>query len=353
MPLIRNFNDPDLVPLDNPIEARKNDLLRITEWLNSPAGLKFASKQALLRTTGNLESFSAKDIANAAGRGTVDAASAIATILAQIPLNGTGTHFLFNELSSLAFKNDSFYTGNRNAANQANYRGTITIKGKLGRKNDAALDTYYDNDPINRSVFNSKNEELADSEIIHPDLVPLYFGIQGLSEGKNTTLHTLQFRGFLEGNLADTFTGTWNPTSYVGRGENFYTYQSFRRSLSFGFKTAAFAEEELEIVMEKLSVLASLTAPTYSESGFMKGTMVRLTIGDYVTRLPGTVDNVSITTDFNTPWEITPGLVLPMLSTVSIQFTPIHETIPVTTLGPESTHRTKFIGNYNYPYTDE
>ena len=65
MPIIRDFNK-DLVPMDNPIEARKNDLIRITEWLNSPAGLKFAGKQALLRTTGNLDSFSRKDILKAA-----------------------------------------------------------------------------------------------------------------------------------------------------------------------------------------------------------------------------------------------------------------------------------------------
>ena len=65
MPIIRDFNK-DLVPMDNPIEARKNDLIRITEWLASPAGLKFAGKQALLRTTGNLDSFSRTDIQKAA-----------------------------------------------------------------------------------------------------------------------------------------------------------------------------------------------------------------------------------------------------------------------------------------------
>src|SRR6056300_1593317 len=187
MPIIRDFNK-DLVPMDNPIEARKNDLKRVTEWLASPAGLKFAGKQALLRTTGNLESFSPSDIASAAGRGTADAASAIATILAQVPLNGTGTHFLFNELSSLAFQDSSFYAGNRFAANQANYRGTVNIKVNKKTAGKNLLQDYYN--PVTPGIrekgegyYDSISEDKYVSENeIKADLVPFHFGLVELND---------------------------------------------------------------------------------------------------------------------------------------------------------------------------
>ena len=349
MPLIRDFNDPNLVPMDNPIEARKNDLLRITEWLTSPAGLKFAAKQGLLRATAGNNSNNRDELLRNVGQGATDAASAIAIILAQVPVAGTGTHFLFNELSSLAFQNTSFYAGNRFASMQANYRGTINIK-KSGRvRGEKTIESYYNPvtpgsrergagvyDPINESVY---TEELKE------DLVPLSFKIQGISDGVGKTLRILQFRGYFSGNLSDTFNGNWNSVNYIGRGENFYTYGNFSRNLSFGFSTAAFTENELEPMTGKVNALASLTAPTYSYDGFMRGTLVKLTIGDYVTDLLGKVDSVAISTDFNSSWEILPGKVLPMITNITVQFTPIHNFVPQTLVVDDNA---SFIGKGTY-----
>jgi hypothetical protein len=160
MPLIRDFNDPNLVPMDNPIEARKNDLRRITEWLASPAGLKFAAKQGLLRASAGNNSNNRDELLTNVGRGAADAASAIAIILAQVPLAGTGTHFLFNELSSLAFQNNSFYAGNRFASMQANYRGTVTVKKSNRSRGEKTLESLYN--PITPGV-RERGEEYYDS----------------------------------------------------------------------------------------------------------------------------------------------------------------------------------------------
>lgn len=346
MPLIRNLDGnviadtttayDGLKPNTDPVEARKNDLLRITEWLKSPAGLKFAAKQGLLRATAGNSSTNRADLARNIGKGATDAASAIAVILAQIPVAGTGTHFLFNELSSLAFQDSSFYTNNRFASMQANYRGTINIKKSDRIRGEKTLESYYNPvtpgvrergtgtyDPINESVF---TEELKE------DLVPLSFKVQGISDGIGKTLRVLQFRGYFSGNLSDSFNGSWNNINYIGRGENFYTYGNFTRNISFGFSVAAFTENELEPMIGKVNALASLTAPTYSYDGFMRGTLVKLTIGDYVTDLLGKVDSITVDTDFNSTWEILPGKVLPMVTNVSVQFTPIHNFVPQTVL---------------------
>ena len=346
MPIIRDFND-NLVPMDNPIEARRNDLIRITEWLNSPAGLKFAAKQGLLRASAGNSSNNRADLLKNVGTGAADAASAIAVILAQVPVAGTGTHFLFNELSSLAFQNSSFYSGNRFASMQANYRGTINISKKtLGRKNDPALDTFYDSDPTRKrgeDIYDpiNGNVTVSTEEELFADLLPFYFKVQGVADNRPVTTRILQFRGYLEGEIADNFSGDWSTTNYVGRGENFYSYNSFNRSFSFSFKTAAFASGELENVTKKLNTLASITAPSYSSRGFMQGTLVKITIGDYVKDLLGKVDSVTINTSLDSPWEITPGRILPMVSTVNVSFTPIHNFVP-TVATPDGPN---FIGN--------
>lgn len=359
MPLIRDFNDPNLVPMDNPIEARKNDLLRITEWLNSPAGLKFAGKQALLRTTGNLESFSRKDLTSAAGRGAADTASAIATILAQVPVNGTGTHFLFNELSSLVNGDTSFYTGNRFASNQANYRGTITINKNNSKRlrNKTTLDEmgYNPHTKGGREQGEGFYDDISKDkyvsyENIKKDLVPFYFGLVELNDGVPVTNKHLQFRAQFLGQLEDNFTGVWSNVGYVGRAEDFYVYTKFRRSMNFSFRVAAFTKAETPSLLNKVNKLASITAPTYSDSSrFMKGNLVRLTIGDYVKNLPGKIDSVNVSTSFEEPWDIyNPGQIMPTIVTVSVQFTPIHNFIAETDLGFDTSPT--FIGTSQGPY---
>ena len=68
----------------------------------------------------------------------------------------------------------------------------------------------------------------------------------------------------------------------------------------------------------------------------MRGNVVRLTVGDYLYRVPGFIDNVSVTVDnSNTSWEIVlqkdeyPDVAqLPHLVTVSVSFKPIMNFLP-------------------------
>ena len=355
MPLIRDFNDPNLVPMDNPIEARKNDLLRITEWLASPAGLKFAAKQGLLRASAGNNTNNRDELLTNVGRGAADAASAIAIILAQVPVAGTGAHFLFNELSSLAFQNSSFYAGNRFASMQANYRGAINIKTSNQITGKKLLQDYYT--PAVEGVrkrgegyYDSISEDkyVSESEI-KADLVPFHFGLVELNDGIPSVSKILQFRSQFVGQLQDNYNGIWSNVGYIGRAEDFYTYTKFRRAMNFTFRTAAFTAAETPSLLNKVNKLASMTAPTYNDtSRFMRGNIVRLTIGDYVNRLPGKIDRVSVATSFDEPWDTITGQIMPMIATISVQFTPIHNFIPETDTGTRST--SPFIGTNQGPY---
>ena len=56
--------------------------------------------------------------------------------------------------------------------------------------------------------------------------------------------------------------------------------------------------------------------------------MVKLTIGDYVSRMPGFLESVNITIDGTTSWEIDTNKQLPHVLDVSISFKPIYDTLP-------------------------
>lgn len=348
MPFITNsFGDPianvdtrydNVVPKTNPVEARKNDLQRITKWLNSPAGAQFAAKQALLRTTGNLESFSARDIATAAGRGVTDAASAVASILAQVPVNGTGTHFLFNELSSLVFQNSSFYAGNRFAANQANYRGTVTIKKSnkvVGGKtlNDRGFGKAGNGDYINSYGYVTDQEEANTLLAEDLDLVPFYFKVlKNPSEGV-APFDLISFRAFLT-DISDNVTGNWNSLNFVGRGEPFYVYTGHDRNISFNLKVAAFSKEELVPLYEKINALQGTTAPEYTGAGYMKGVITKLTIGNYVNNIVGHIEGVNISVSTDYPWETEDRtIVIPTVLDISVNFKPTPSLAPQAPVG--------------------
>ena len=136
------------------------------------------------------------------------------------------------------------------------------------------------------------------------------------------------FRAFLD-DMQDSFTGDWAGTQYIGRAEEFYTYQGFKRDVSFNFKVAAFTKQELLPLYKKLNHLVASTAPTYSKAGnFMRGTLTTLSIGEYFDRQDGFISKVDLSWEKGYPWEIdlfdenVPQV--PTILNVSISFTPIH-----------------------------
>ncbi len=54
----------------------------------------------------------------------------------------------------------------------------------------------------------------------------------------------MTFRAFL-GSFTDSYNGAINTQQYVGRGENFYTYQGFTRKISLSWTVAALSKQEL------------------------------------------------------------------------------------------------------------
>ncbi len=215
--------------------------------------------------------------------------------------------------------------------NRLHYNDTSKLNA-VDRLN--ALNPFYFN-PNTQDPWTANPSETKDM---------IKFGFECLSnddiqtpDNANAQSAALIFRAFLEGQIQDNHRGEYNTFKYLGRGETFRTYQGFDRSISFTFKIFVQSRQEMAPLYKKLNQLISQVYPDYSPKfGLMRGSVVRLTIGDYIYRTPGFLENVDVTIDnSNTPWEIllnqyaeTDVRQLPQFVTVSCTFRPIMDILP-------------------------
>ena len=157
-------------------------------------------------------------------------------------------------------------------------------------------------------------------------------------DGSSPTWSTwMVFRALLK-NISDNPNPTWNTINYVGRGEPFYIYKGFERTISFEFQVAAMSEEEMKPMWQKLNYLYSNTMPDYTTAGVMRGPYMKLTLGNYLYRQPGVIKSLTYTIDNNSPWEIAIDnpeggasanlYELPHVMTVQMTFAPVHDFLP-------------------------
>ena len=200
----------------------------------------------------------------------------------------------------------SYFTGGRN--NNGFNRETRIGLGNPGSRTKEQRDDFYTpnskgQDKVNMSPIYTKNIKLEiekDSDDVR-DLIK--FCIEAIDNTDPTKSDRMHFRAFIT-NFSDNIGADWDSKKYMGRGENFYTYQGFSREVGFTFIVAAQAVQEMEKMYQKLNYLASTLLPDYSSEGFMRGTIHQLTIGEYFYRTPGIITSMNISVEDNYPWEI-------------------------------------------------
>jgi hypothetical protein len=149
-------------------------------------------------------------------------------------------------------------------------------------------------------IYRSQNVKTPSAENPVNDLVK--FRIAILDANGGVTKSFIHFRAFLD-TVTDNYSAQWDSFKYVGRGENFYTYGGFERSISLGWTVYAQSKEELIPMYKKLNYLASTLAPSYN-NGFMQGTFAQLTVGGYIYEMPGIIKSISYELSQEAPWEI-------------------------------------------------
>ena len=137
-------------------------------------------------------------------------------------------------------------------------------------------------------------------------------------------------------NVTDTVTPEWTTERYIGRPDNVHLYNGAARNVNFEFRVAAFTKQEIPLIQEKMNALIGLGWPTFKkilstdDEERMVAPYIYLTIGDMFNNTPGYFNNITITADESTPWEIDDGLQIPHYFTVSLDFVHVGKYLPNT-----------------------
>jgi len=147
----------------------------------------------------------------------------------------------------------------------------------------------------------------------------------------------MHFRAFID-SFSDSYSSNWGSYNYVGRGDKFYNYTGFERTINLSFTVFAQSKAELIPMYKKLNYLASSLAPDYSNSGFMKGNLHKMSIGGYLFEQVGIIKSLTYDIPEETPWEIGINDVgdfdntvkeLPhMIKVTNLSFVPIQHFLP-------------------------
>lgn len=196
------------------------------------------------------------------------------------------------------------------------------------------------------ALHNKDNGEYAGN-----DLVKFSIGvIQNNTTGNSNYMH---FRAFID-SFSDSYTSDWNSYNYVGRGDKFYNYTGFERTVNLSFTVFAQSKAELIPMYKKLNYLASSLAPNYSDvGGFMKGNLHKMTIGGYLFEQVGIIKSLTYDIPEETSWEIgidnvggedTSVKELPhMIKVTNLTFVPIQSFLPRVADDIENQSKTRYI----------
>lgn len=196
-----------------------------------------------------------------------------------------------------------------------------------------------------------RNQDTNDDDVINE-----------LDEGvfAQTFLH---FRAFIN-SFTDNMNAEWQGERYMGRGENFYRYGGFDRTIDMSFTAAAQSKGEMMPMYNKLNYLQSVMAPNYTPAGYYFGNIIKLHVGAYLYDVPGVLTNLTYTIPQEAPWEIAVGdederaqnkgniQVLPHIIDVNLSFKPIHQFAPKlqsnTFVGPDTAKRVGSFGKERF-----
>ena len=217
-------------------------------------------------------------------------------------------------------------------SNGPKIRGTAEPTGRL--KYGVKANDMIAVDKINAmNMYSGSNASTAERPV--NDLCK--FRIAAIDNDNPGSALYMHFRAFIN-SFTDSYASQWNGFKYSGRGEELYHYTGFDRSINLSFDVYAQSKAELIPMYRKLNYLASTMAPDYTTAGFMRGNLVRLTMGGYLYEQPGFISSLTYEVPREATWEIAineeggaDGSVkeLPhFIKVTGMQFTPIHEFLP-------------------------
>lgn len=178
--------------------------------------------------------------------------------------------------------------------------GTKNIEKRVNLGDPGAKPTGKALDGINAFAL-YKSTGVNNSNDANNDLVKFRIAVIDNNNPKKKTF--IHFRAFID-SFQDSYTSQWTDEKMLGRAESFYRYQGFGRQIDMSWTVAAQSQPELIPQYQKLNYLASSLAPDYSETGYMRGNLVELTVGGWCFNQPGIIKNMTLGVPTESPWEI-------------------------------------------------
>ena len=237
--------------------------------------------------------------------------------------------FIYNVNAKSTYKEGTGKYKDGLLLSEFNIEKRIGIPGVGKRDEINSIPLYTADGPPGSSVIKINGQEYNPRDLIK-------FRIEAVNTDVPSNSTWMVFRALIK-DITDNPNPSWNTVNYVGRGEPFYIYKGFERSVSFTFQVAAMSEAEMKPMWQKLNYLYSNVMPDYSNN-IMRGPYNKLTIGNYMYRQPGIIKGLTYTIDNNSPWEIAitdpeggageKMYELPHVMTVQMTFAPIHNFLP-------------------------
>jgi len=184
--------------------------------------------------------------------------------------------------------------------------------GDLNASNPKNLISYTSGSGLSDIIFatgleqeNGYEESSNGVDLVEFKIAILNYDGPKTSANTPNTYKFLHFKSFLD-NITDNYNAEWDSFRYLGRGEQFYTYQGFTRNITLGFTVPSFTREQMKTNYLKLGYLASALTPNYNpQGGYMRGPLVKLTVGDYVKNQWGFIETLTYDVNGdNSTWEI-------------------------------------------------
>lgn len=119
---------------------------------------------------------------------------------------------------------------------------------------------------------------------------------------------------------------TWTNISYIGRSEDFYIFNKYKRTANFNLQIPCFNIVELREKHRALGALESSLAGSYNKANKLGGILTKLYLGNYIRGEVGIINSLSYDIPNDSSWDLDDQLAHNI--NVSINFTIIHNNLP-------------------------
>lgn len=150
-------------------------------------------------------------------------------------------------------------------------------------------------------IYQSENAKPNSTDYPTGDLCKFRIGV--ISNNNPKLKRYIHFRAFFD-SMDDSYSANWSSQNFAGRAEKLYNYQDFDRQFRLSWTVVAQSKQELIPMYHKLNYLASVCAPDYSPSGYMRGNLIELTVGGYLHNQVGIMTGLDYSIPMDSPWEI-------------------------------------------------